>query len=62
MDRGEEGDMKYSKIAQQNKESTQFGTMVSPTLDEPIRTDESVARDLDMGRTTFRFRLEDLIR
>ncbi|OOO63996.1 hypothetical protein BS638_12415 [Clostridium tepidum] len=44
----------YSKIAKEKMEATQFGSTASTTLDEPIRTDESVANDLDMGKTTYR--------
>ncbi|NFL55733.1 hypothetical protein FDB79_09040 [Clostridium botulinum] len=44
----------YSKIAKRKKEATQFGSTVSLTLDEPIRTDKSVAKDLDMGKDTYR--------
>ncbi|NLJ65728.1 MAG: hypothetical protein GX340_00280 [Clostridiales bacterium] len=44
----------YGKIAAQNIKANQFGSVVNPILDEPIRTDDSVAKDLDVGRTTYR--------
>ncbi|AUN22539.1 hypothetical protein RSJ21_13700 [Clostridium botulinum] len=45
----------YSKIAKENQRCGQGGVLLSTTLDEAnIRTDESVANDLDMGKTTYR--------
>ncbi|HID0816092.1 hypothetical protein [Clostridium botulinum] len=42
----------YSKIAKENQRCGQGGVLLSTTLDEAnIRTDESVANDLDMGKT-----------
>lgn len=45
----------YSKIAQQNKKSTQFGSTVRPNLGKPMRTDDQVAREVGIGgRETYR--------
>ena len=48
----------YSKIAKENQANSTGGKkpQLSTTLDEAekIRTDESVANDLDMGKTTYR--------
>lgn len=44
----------YEKIAKENMKATQFGTTVSQKSDEPIRTDDKVAQDVDMGKTTYR--------
>ncbi|NFD29637.1 hypothetical protein EXN57_14515 [Clostridium botulinum] len=48
----------YSKIAKENLVTSTGGKepQPRPTLDkaEKFRTDESVANDLDMGRTTYR--------
>lgn len=43
----------YSKIAKSNQ-GTRSDLNISLTLDEGLRTDKAVAKDLDMGKDTYR--------
>lgn len=49
----EELKKEYEKIAKVNQ-GTRNDLNISTTLDEGFRTDEAIAEDLDMGKTTYR--------